>query len=72
MKKDPPFLAQPVLAGDLLGRPARTLRAALAHARRIARRHRVTVAIWREVTDGAGQRVELVRAIEPRPVSRRR
>jgi len=59
-KKPPPFLAQPVLAGDLLGHPAASLRAALAAARRIARKHRLTVAVWQE----RDARVELVRTIE--------
>jgi hypothetical protein len=68
-KKDrKPFLVEPVISADLVGTRAAGRAAALARARRVADRHRLTVAVWHETpaAGGAARRIDLVRLVHPR------
>ncbi len=63
-----PFIVEPVIAADLIGSRAADRETALARARRVADRHRLTVAVWQEVPAAvaAARRIELVQLVEPR------
>ncbi len=72
-KSRKPFIVEPVIAADLLGVRAAGRAEALERARRTADRHRLTVAVWRELPDAAGgtRRIDLVQLVHPRPRKRR-
>ena len=63
-----PFLVEPVVSADLVGSRAADREAALARARRVADRHRLTVAVWHETPAAGGEarRIDLVRLVHPR------